>query len=98
MFKIYKNKKTRHPSISLKQKDRSKWHNMPMTHEKPKGDTSLTIDDPHPKAVAGDKSYVRRFVRKDNQKIKGHRYKEYVLSETSEQTIKDYLKRKYKKR
>ena len=69
-----------------------------MTHKKPKGDTSLEIEDPHPKAVVNSKSYVRRYVRKDDKKIKGHRYKEYILSKSSEQIIKNYLKIKYKKR
>lgn len=98
MFRIYKNKKTRHPSISLRQKDRAKWHNLPITHKKPKRDSSLEIEDPHPKAKASSKSYVRRYVRKDNKNIKGHRYKEYILSKSSEQIIKNYLKIKYKKR
>jgi len=35
-LKIYRNKKTRHPSISIRQKDKTKWHNMPMSHSKPK--------------------------------------------------------------
>lgn len=36
-FKIYFNKKTRHPSISLSGKDKEKWENLEMTHN-PSGD------------------------------------------------------------
>ena len=98
MFKIYKNKKTNHPSVSIRQRNRRYWWNMPMTHSRPTKDTSLEIDDPHPKAKKGSKSYIRRYIRKDKRKIRGHRYRDYVLSKESEKIIKRYLKEKYKKR
>lgn len=97
-FKIYKNRKTRHPSISIKQNNPCAWHNMPITHSRPKHKSSLEISDPHPLAKPNAKSYVRCYVRKDKKKIKGHPYKEYVLSKESETKIKNYLKSKYKKR
>ena len=71
---------------------------MPMAHSKPAKDTSLVIDDPHPRAKKGSKTYVRRYIRKDKRKIRGHPYRECVLSKKSEKTIKNYLKEKYKKR
>ena len=98
MFKIYKNRKTNHPSISIKQRNRRYWWNMPITHSKPTKDTSLEIDDPHPKAKTGSKTYVRRYIRKDKRKVKGHPYREYILSKKPEMIIKKYLKRKHKKR
>lgn len=49
-LKIYRNKKTRHPSISIRQKDKTKWHNMPMSHSKPKHLSYIKINDPHPYA------------------------------------------------
>ena len=71
---------------------------MPITHSKPTKDTSLEIDDPHPKATKRSKSYIRRYVRRDKRKVRGHPYREYVLSKQSERIIKRYLKEKYKKR
>lgn len=47
-FKIYKNKVTGHSSISIKQNDKKRWHNLPMSHKKPK-DSFIEIQDPHPK-------------------------------------------------
>ena len=98
MFKLYKNKKTNHPSVSIRRKDHNYWWNMPITHSKPSKDASLEIDDPHPNNKRGGKSYIRCYVRKDKKRIKGHRYREYVLSAHSEMIIKIYLKIKYKKR
>ena len=65
MFKFYKNKKTHHPSISIRQKDKRKWHNIPISHSKPKNDTFIQIDDPRPKAKQNDKSYIRKYIRID---------------------------------
>ena len=97
-FKFYLNKKTMHPSISIRQTDKKKWHNIPITHKKPRHDSSIEIDDPHPKAHKKDKAYVQRFVRKDKRGVKGHPYREYKLNRESEDKIKKYLKQKYKKR
>ena len=97
-FKIYKNKKTNHPSVSIKQKDKSKWFNMPMSHSKPLHDAFIEIDDPHPNSPKGSKSYLRKYVRKDKLGIKGRLYFKYVLSKRSENDVKSYLKIKYKKR
>lgn len=96
-FKLYKNKITNHASISTKQKDKSKWYNLPVSHSKP-SDSYIEIQDPHPKAKQGQKSYVRKYIRKDKKGVKGHPYKEYRLSKKSEKKIKQYLKEKYKKR
>ena len=98
MFKFYKNRITRHPSVSIKTKDKTRWSNMPMSHSKTKGDSNIEVDDPHPKAKKGEKAYIRLYVRLDKKGVKGHPYKEYVLSKSSELAIKRYLKRRYKKR
>ena len=98
MFKFYKNKKTHHPSISIRQKDKRKWHNIPISHSKPKNDTFIQIDDPRPKAKQNDKSYIRKYIRIDKHGVKGHPYREYILSKKSEQLIKQYLKQRNKKR
>ena len=97
MFKFYKNKKTRHPSISIRTKDKTKWSNMPISHSKTKGDANLIIDDPHPLAKKGDVVYIRLYIRKDKRGVKGHPYREYVLTRASEKALKRYLRRKYKK-
>ena len=97
MFKIYKNKKVRHPSISLKSKDKKKWYNLPISHEKAKNDSNMEIDDPS-QNIRTVKVYVRKYVRKDKKGVKGHRYIKYRLNNESELLIKNYLKEKYKKR
>ena len=73
MFKFYKNKKTHHPSISIRQRDKRKWHNIPISHSKPKNDTFIQIDDPHPKAKQNDKSYIRKYIRIDKRGVKATR-------------------------
>lgn len=98
MFKFYLNRKTRHPSISVKSKSKKKWRNLPITHSKPSKDTFVIIDDPHPKAKSGSKAFVRKYVREDEYKFKGYLYRKYKTSLKSERAIKNYLKTKYKKR
>ena len=101
MFKFYYNKKIRHPSISIRQKNNSFWHNIPLTHEKPKNDSYIEIIDPHPtnkKMRQKKSSYLRKYIRIDKRGVKGHPYCEYILSKKEERTIKIYLKKKYKKR
>lgn len=101
-FKFYKNKKTKHPSISVKQRNKTKWFNMPLTHEKPK-DSYIKVVDPHPKnkkkrISEQNYSYIRLYIRTDKKGIKGHPYREYKLTKKEEREIKEYLSRKYKKR
>lgn len=96
-LKIYRNKKTRHPSISIRQKDKTKWHNMPMSHSKPKHLSYIKINDPHPYAKTGNKTFVRKYIRKDKKGVRGFLYKDYRLSIEDELKIKSYLKQKYKK-
>ena len=96
-FKFYLNKKTRHPSISLKQRDRKRWHNISISHSKPH-DASIEINDPHPKANKDSRVYAQRYIRKDKKGVRGHPFREYKLNDLSEHKIKKYLKQKYKKR
>ena len=97
-FKFYLNKKTQHPSISVKQKDNQNWHNMPISHSKAKGKSYIEINDPHPDAKSTDKSYARKYIRVDRKGIRGHKYHRYKLSTESELKIKKYLSHRYKKR
>ena len=98
MFKFYNNRKTRHPSISIKCNKKHIWRNMPISHSKPSNDSYLEIDDPHPKANKHSKVFVRKYVREDKPKIKGGLYKKYRMTTRSERIVKGYLKQKYKKR
>ena len=95
-FKIYKNRKTKHPSISIKSGDKQNWHNLEVTHSPRKQDRYIEIDDLNPniKGVA----FVRKYYRKDKHKLKGFRYKDYRLSFISERKIKKYLKAHNRKR
>ncbi len=97
MFYIYQNKITCHASISLKQRDKRFWYNLPMSHKKP-NDSFIIIKDPHPIAPKGKIAYIRKYVRKDKRGVRGHSYREYHLIKSDETKIKLYLKQKYKKR
>lgn len=101
MFKFYYNKKVRHPSISIRQKKDGFWHNMPLTHEKPLNDSYIKIIDPHPMnkiRKQKESSFIRKYIRVDKRGVKGHPYREYVLTKKEEKNLKLYLKNKYKKR
>ena len=95
MFKIYRNKKTSHPSISLKSQDKTSWHNLEITHHPRKNDRYIEIEKLNKRD--GYKTYVRKYIRHDKHKYKGFRYREYKLSPYSEFIIKQYLKQHYKK-
>lgn len=95
-FKIYNNKKTRHPSISIKSGDRKSWHNLEVTHSPRKNDRYIEIDDLNPH-IKG-KAFVRKYYRKDKHKLKGFRYRDYKVSNSSEIKVKRYLQKHNKKR
>ena len=94
-FKIYFNKKTRHPSISLSGKEKEIWENMEMTHHPTKNDSYIDIVIISPSGRS--KSHVRKYIRKDKRKIKGKPYPRLKLDESSENNIKSYLKSKKKR-
>ncbi len=95
-FKIYKNRKTRHPSISIKSGDKSSWHNLEVTHSPRKNDRYIEIDSLNPNDK--NKAFVRKYYRKDKHKLKGFRYVDHHVSKKSERDIKNYLKKHNKKR
>ena len=95
-FKIYKNRKTKHPSISLKSGDKKRWHNLEVTHHPTLAGRYIEIDDLNPN-VKG-MAFVRKYYRKDKHKVKGFRYKDYMLSYSSERKVKKYLKKHCKKK
>lgn len=96
VFKIYKNRKTRHPSISIKSGDKSSWHNLEVTHSPRDNDRYIEIDSLN--SNDKNKAFVRKYYRKDKHKLKGFRYVDYHVSKKSEQDIKNYLKNHNKKR
>lgn len=100
-FKVYKNKKTGHTSVSIKQNDKKHWFNMPMSHAKPNDsyiETKVFLKYQNHLKKSRQNSYIRKYIRKDKRGIRGHPYKEIFFDNKTENTIKDYLKSKYKKR
>ena len=95
-FKIYFNKKTRHRSISLSGKDKTRWENMEMTHKPSKHDSYIEIVTVS--SSGSSKTHARKYVRRDKHGVKGKRYTRIGLNNESEYKIKSYLKSKYKKR
>ena len=96
-FKIYKNKITGHASVSVRQKDKQRWYNLPMSHSKPK-DSYIKTNDPHPKANKKAHSYIRKYIRKDKRGVRDFEYNGYRFSPKSESKIKNYLKVRFKKK
>ena len=94
-FKIYFNKKTRHPSISLSGKEKEIWENMTMTHHPSKNDSYIEIVIVSPGGPS--KSFVRKYIRKDKKGVRGKPYPRLKLDVSSESNIKDYLKSKKKR-
>ena len=94
-FKIYFNKKTRHPSISLSGKEKEIWENMVMTHHPTKNDSYIDIVIVSPNRLS--KSYVRKYIRKDKKRVRGKPYPRLKLDDSSESDIKNYLKNKKKR-
>ena len=94
-FKIYFNKKTRHPSISLSGKEKEIWENMTMTHHPSKNDSYIEIVIVSPSGPS--KSYVRKYIQKDKRGVRGKLYRRLKLDASSESSIKDYLKSKKKR-
>ena len=95
-FKIYFNKKTRHPSISLSGKDKEKWKNLEMTHNPTGKDNYIVIECVSSNGVAT--SYVRKYIRRDNHGVKAKHPKKTRLTDKSETKVKNYLKDAKKKR
>lgn len=91
-FKIYFNKKTHHPSISLSGKDKEKWENLEMTHHPSEHDRYIEIVCISPNGKS--KSYVRKYIRRDNLGVKAKKPKKAKLTNDSEDKIKSYLKKK----
>lgn len=94
-FKIYFNKKTRHPSISLSGRDKKIWENMEMTHHPSKSSKYIVVICISPNGLS--KSYVRKYIRKDRKGVKGKLHKNTKLKRDSELEVQNYLK-KHKKR
>ena len=94
-FKIYFNKKTRHPSISLSGKEKEIWENMEMTHHPTKNHVYIEIVIISPNGRS--KSHVRKYVRKDKTGVRGKPFPRLKLESSSESDIKAYLKNKKKR-
>ncbi len=94
-FKIYFNRKTRHPAISLSGKEKEIWENMELTHHPTDNDSYIDIITITRDGLS--QSYVRKYIRKDKQRVKGRRFKRIQLDNTSEEKVKNYLKEKKKR-
>jgi hypothetical protein len=94
-FKMYFNKKTKHPSISLSGKDKKKWENMEMTHHPTKKHAYIEIITISSNGKS--QSYVRKYIRKDNKGTKGKLYKNTKILEESETKVRDYIKKNKKR-
>lgn len=95
-FKIYFNKKTGHPSISLSGKEKTIWENMEMTHHPTSNHSYIDIVTVSPNGSS--KTYVRKYIRKDKPRIRGKRLRRVSLDNNSESKIKTYLQSRNKKR
>ena len=95
-FKIYFNKKTRHPSISLSGKEKEIWENMEMTHHPTHNDSYIEIECVSSNGES--KSYVRKYIHRDKIGVKVKRPKRTKLTNDSESKVKQFLKEKKKKR
>lgn len=96
-FKIYFNKKTGHPSISLSGKDKTKWENLEMTHGLTNNDSYIDIICIS-KNGNESKSRVRKYIRKDKRGVKSKYPKNIKISNDSESKVKKFLKEKNEKR
>ena len=93
-YKFYRNKKTKHPSIEIDfDKDNKIWKNLEVTH-KPSSNQRYIELDVNPNPFDTDKSYVRRYVRKDSLGIRGYQYKNFSLSDSDKIKIDNYLNNK----
>lgn len=100
-FKVYKNKITGHASVSIKQRDKKHWCNLPMSHSKPNDsyiETNVFIKYGNHKIRSNKNSYIRKYIRNDKKGVRGHPYNEISFDDICEKEIKQYLKKKYKKR
>ena len=94
-FKIYFNKKTKHPSVSLSSEDKTRWENLEMTHHPSKKNKYIIVVCV---SLSGcSQSYVRKYIRKDRKGVKGKLHKNTKLDYSSENRIVIYLK-SHKKR
>lgn len=94
-FKIYFNKKTRHPSISLSGKDAERWENMEMTHHPTEYNSYIEINVIS--SNGSSKSFVRKYIRRDNHGVRGKPYSNLKLDGPSENKVSNYLKDKKKR-
>ena len=95
-FKIYFNKKTGHPSISLSGRDKRIWENLEMTHHPKTNDRYIVVICINTKGSS--QSYVRKYVRHDNKGVKSKQAMKQSLSNDSEERVKEYLSEHNKKR
>ena len=95
-FKIYFNRKTRHPAISLSGKEKEIWENMELTHHPTRNHSYIEIVTTSPNGSS--KSYVRKYIRKDKLRIKGKKMRRISLDNSSENKIKSYLHSRKEKR
>ena len=100
-YKIIHNKRTNHPSIDVGDESsndagkKPKWLNYEMTRSPMSGDSYQEIDNPNKRDVDHPKVYVRKYLRKDEQRHKGRRYS-FSLSADQESLIDAMLEERQK--
>ena len=89
-YKFYRNKKTKnHPSIQIESNTKI-WKNMEVTSSPTKKNRYIELKtNPNPKR--SDKSYVRKYIRKDPIRTRGQLLEKFNLSEEDLKEIENYI-------
>ncbi|MBR0439932.1 MAG: hypothetical protein IJK27_04200 [Bacilli bacterium] len=92
-YRFFRNRKTRnHPSIEV-DSNKTTWLNLEITSSPTKKNRYIELKvNPDPKR--NDKSYVRKYLRKDPIKTRGQLLKKFNLSEEDLLEIETFLKNK----
>lgn len=85
---VFFNKKRKHPSTTISD-DGCIWKNMTLSHSN-KGDSFIELDSED----QNKKTYVRKYINKDNSKLKGRFYKNIKFTDNDKSKIENYLKNK----
>lgn len=92
---VFYNKKRKHPSITIKDKD-DKWVNVKLTHDYSESPYLIKLKK-NPNKNDLEDSYVHTKLRIDNQRNKGDKYFNYKIALVDKIRIKRYVKKNKKK-
>ena len=92
-YKIYKNKKIKyHPSIHISINLEGKWENIEITSSPTKKHKYIQFDhNPNP-SWKDRNAFFRKYIRKDPLGARGEEFKNYVIGESDEKKIDEYVK------